>query len=128
MANSKMRDENFPDDVDPERKRGGNAFDTNDGYSGQDYDRSREEAEGRKNPSGHVSVSSAETPDQDSRDIPPDNGKRAYADPKTGEVHGSGAGAGGGNPGEDFDSDSASGDGCLRTGVKGEEKVDPSKS
>ncbi|TPG12173.1 hypothetical protein [Sphingomonas oligophenolica] len=46
------------------------------------------------------------------RDIPPDNGQRAWFDPKTGEVHGSGVGAGGGESGEDFDSDTASGDGA----------------
>ncbi len=44
-------------------------------------------------------------PDDDTRDIPPDNGRRASVDAKTGEVHGSGAGAGGGNPGEDLDGD-----------------------
>jgi len=42
-------------------------------------------------------------------DIPPDNGKRAHFDPKTGEVRGSGVGAGGGSEGEDFDQDEASG-------------------
>ncbi len=49
-------------------------------------------------------------------DLPPEAGRRASFDPKTGEVHGSGAGAGGGNPGEDYDSDSAAGDGTLPTG------------
>ncbi len=49
----------------------------------------------------------------DTRDIPPENGKRASIDRRTGEVHGSGVGAGGGSPGEDFDSDTASGDGKL---------------
>ncbi|MCP3733792.1 hypothetical protein M9979_02715 [Sphingomonas sp. RP10(2022)] len=51
--------------------------------------------------------------------IPPDNGRRATIDPKTGEVHGSGSGAGGGNPGEDFDSDAATGDGYPITGGEG---------
>lgn len=37
--------------------------------------------------------------------IPPEDGRRAWIDQKTGAVHGSGAGAGGGQPGEDFDSD-----------------------
>ncbi len=37
------------------------------------------------------------------RDIEPDNGKRAWRDPKTGEVHGSGSGIGGQNPGEEID-------------------------
>ncbi len=45
------------------------------------------------------------------RDIPPENGRRASIDPVTGEVHGSGVGAGGASAGEDFDSDEASGDG-----------------
>ena len=44
-------------------------------------------------------------------DIPPENGKRATIDPRTGEVRGSGMGAGGRQRGEDFDPDSASGDG-----------------
>lgn len=55
----------------------------------------------------------APTPD---KDLPPDAGRRASFDPKTGEVHGSGAGAGGGNPGEDYDSDPAAGDGFPQTG------------
>ncbi|MGY4397223.1 hypothetical protein ACVWZA_002417 [Sphingomonas sp. UYAg733] len=46
-------------------------------------------------------------------DIPPENGKRASIDSRTGEVHGSGVGAGGGSPGEDYDSDTATGDGQL---------------
>ena len=48
-----------------------------------------------------------------SEDLPPENGKRASIDSKTGAVHGSGVGAGGGSPGEDFDNDSAAGDGEL---------------
>jgi hypothetical protein len=43
----------------------------------------------------------------DGRDIPPEAGKRAYIDNKTGEVHGSGSGAGGGNAGEDIDLDTS---------------------
>lgn len=46
-------------------------------------------------------------------DIPPENGKRAWIDSATGEVHGSGVGAGGGSTGEDYDSDSAAGDGPV---------------
>ncbi len=52
------------------------------------------------------------------KDIPPENGKRASIDSKTGAVHGSGVGAGGGSPGEDFDNDSATGNAPLPTGVK----------
>lgn len=51
----------------------------------------------------------AHASDEQPIDIPPDNGKRASVDPKTGEVHGSGVGAGGGSPGEDMD-DETSGD------------------
>ena len=47
------------------------------------------------------------------RDIPAENGKRAWIDEATGQVHGSGAGAGGGGLGEDFDSDAAGGDGAV---------------
>ncbi|WP_375398553.1 hypothetical protein [uncultured Sphingomonas sp.] len=61
--------------------------------------------------------------DKDQRDIPPDNGKRASIDTRTGAVHGSGSGAGGGNPGEDFDQDAATGDGYQRTGADGEDEV-----
>lgn len=50
-----------------------------------------------------------------SDNLPPENGKRASIDSKTGAVHGSGVGAGGGSPGEDFDNDSAAGDGTLPT-------------
>lgn len=46
-------------------------------------------------------------------DIPPENGKKAWIDSATGEVHGSGVGAGGGSTGEDYDSDSAAGDGPV---------------
>lgn len=50
---------------------------------------------------------------EDKRDIPPENGKRAWIDSATGTVHGSGVGAGGGSEGEDFDSDRAAGDGPV---------------
>lgn len=55
--------------------------------------------------------------------IPPENGKRASIDPRTGEVHGSGAGAGGGNPGEDYDSDSAAGDGAVPSASNGRDNA-----
>ena len=45
--------------------------------------------------------------------IPPEAGKHAHVDPKTGEVHGSGASAGGGNAGEDYDDDTTGGGGDL---------------
>ena len=46
--------------------------------------------------------------DAHGRNIPPDNGHRAYLSPN-GEVHGSGSSDGGGNYGEDFDDGSAGG-------------------
>ncbi|HEX4694369.1 hypothetical protein [Sphingomonas sp.] len=93
-----------------------NAFDSPEGYSGQDYDRDREAAEGVKLPSGTVAARPGDVPPPDDADLPPDAGKRASFDPQTGEVHGSGMGAGGGNPGEDYDSDPAAGDGFPQTG------------
>lgn len=92
-----------------------NAFDRDEGYSGQEYAKGREAAEGAKLPAGTVAARPADAPPA-AEDLPPDAGRRAYFDPQTGEVHGSGAGAGGGNPGEDYDSDSAAGDGTLPTG------------
>ena len=108
--------------VDPERQHPANAFDSNQGVSGMGYSPAREQGEGDRHPSGEVGdvepSASDEAPDADT-DLPPQNGRRASFDPRTGEVHGSGAGAGGGNPGEDFDSDSASGDGYPQTGSEG---------
>ena len=90
-------------------------FDKKTGYSGQDYSREREAEEGRKLPAGTVATRPADAaPPQN--DLPPEAGRRAYFDPKTGEVHGSGSGAGGGNPGEDYDSDPQAGDGFAQTG------------
>ena len=95
----------------------GNAFDRDDGYSGQDYAKGREAKEGAKLPAGTVAAHPADAPPP-AEDLPPEAGRRAFFDPKTGEVHGSGAGAGGGNPGEDYDSDSQAGDGVLPTGKR----------
>jgi hypothetical protein len=83
------------------------------GYSGQEYDADdfaadralKENAEGPKHPAKSA----------DER-FPPENGRRASFNERTGEVHGSGVGAGGGNPGEDFASDPAAGDGYPQTG------------
>ncbi len=99
---------------EPIRKRDGNAFDTPTGYSGQDYLREREAAEGDVRPSGHPLTGDPATAtppaaDAGGRNIPPENGRRGWIDPDTGEVHGSGAGAGGGNSGEDFDDESPAG-------------------
>jgi hypothetical protein len=92
------------------------------GYSGQEFDAEnfaadralKEGAKGQK----HF------TKPADDR-FPPENGRRAFFDERTGEVHGSGAGAGGGNPGEDFASDPAAGDGYPQTG-RGSAKADES--
>ncbi|MBJ6120845.1 hypothetical protein [Sphingomonas mollis] len=108
-----MTDPSKPDashpGADPAHDPSDNAFDQPTGYSGQGYLREREEAEGRKHPSGHPLTGDASTHDaidqtqDEKRDIPPDSGKRGWVDAKTGEVHGSGSGAGGGNGGEDID-------------------------
>lgn len=96
--------------VDPERVQPLNPFDHDDGVSGQSYSREREERLRRADPSGTVAAKPGiRNEPSGGRDIPPENGSRAWIDPKTGEVHGSGVGAGGGAPGEDFDSDPASG-------------------
>lgn len=95
--------------IDVQRGKIGNG----PGYSGQEYDAddfaadraSKESAEGPKH----------STKSADDR-FPPENGRRASFDERTGEVHGSGVGAGGGNPGEDFASDPAAGDGYPQTG------------
>lgn len=83
------------------------------GYSGQEYDADDFSAD-------RALKASAKGPkrsptDSDDR-FPPENGRRASFDERTGEVHGSGVGAGGGNPGEDFASDAAAGDGYPQTG------------
>ncbi|MGK6321078.1 hypothetical protein [Sphingomonas sp. DT-204] len=111
--------------VDPERRQQ-NAFDVPGGYSGQDYHREREEQERRRAPGGQVHPGLAEADrtaapaGAGGKDIPPENGRRAWIDPATGAVHGAGAGAGGGAAGEDFDSDPQAGDGYPATGAAGE--------
>lgn len=96
--------------VDPERPHVERPFDRADGYSGQDYRPGDEAALRDRPPAPAVS---------DDRDLPPDNGRRAGVDERTGEVRGSGVGAGGGQAGEDFDGDSATGDGYLPSGGEG---------
>lgn len=96
-----------PKDVDPERPEPRRPFDNMTGYSGQDYTREDalrlavEDPGGRVNPKSNPHPGPPETADP--RDIPPDNGARAYVDPENGEVHGSGMGAGAGSAGEDYD-------------------------
>lgn len=105
--------------IDPERNPEGNPFDSDKGFYGLDYNKDREAALGKQQPSG--TVAAEPTDDGPPRDpaLPPENGRRASFDPATGEVHGSGSGTGGGNPGEDFASDSAAGDGYPITGGEG---------
>jgi hypothetical protein len=86
---------------------------TGPGYSGQEYD-ADDFAIDRALKASAAAPDEAPAPSDDR--MPPENGRRAFFDQKTGTVHGSGAGAGGGNPGEDFDSDSAAGDGFPQTG------------
>jgi hypothetical protein len=89
-----------------EAHREGNAFDTGEGYSGQDYDLARERAEGRKLPSGTVDRKArGVTAEQEQGEIPADNGHRASFDPATGEVRGSGAADGLGDGRGEFSKD-----------------------
>jgi hypothetical protein len=101
-----------------ESPEGRNAFDSHQGYSGQEYHIDRERAEGHRHPSGEVNPASDRKPvsKRVREDIPPENGRRAFFDSATGIVHGAGSSAGGGNPGEDFDSDPQAGSGYARTG------------
>jgi hypothetical protein len=83
------------------------------GYSGQEYDADDFAIDRALAKSAEGKGAAPVEPDDR---FPPDNGRRAFFDQRTGEVHGSGAGAGGGNPGEDFASDPAAGDGFPQTG------------
>jgi len=87
-----MADSSKNDRARNKRGASDNAFDTSVGYSGQEYNITRERAEGAKLPSGTVDPKAKGMADERTeREIPPDNGRRASFDPKTGEVHGSGA-------------------------------------
>ena len=83
------------------------------GYSGQEFDAENFAAERALKKSAEGPERSAKAADDR---LPPENGRRASFDERTGEVHGSGVGAGGGSPGEDFASDPAAGDGYPQTG------------
>lgn len=83
------------------------------GYSGQEYDADNFAIDRALKASAEARPGAPVPPDDR---LPPENGRRAFFDQKTGAVHGSGAGAGGGNPGEDFASDAAAGDGYPQTG------------
>ncbi|USU06023.1 hypothetical protein NF699_04900 [Sphingomonadaceae bacterium OTU29LAMAA1] len=108
--------------VDPGRDRRGNPFDSEDGFYGLDYNKDREAELGRQFPSGKVAAKPTDAGPPRDPALPPENGRRASFDPKTGAVHGSGSSAGGGNPGEDFASDAAAGDGFPITGGVGSTK------
>ena len=98
--------------IDPERPHADRPFNRAEGYSGQGYRPEDEAAIGMRELSGGQPA--------DGRDIPPDNGRRARVDQRTGEVRGAGIGAGGGQEGEDFDTASASGGSYPVTGGEGE--------
>ena len=85
--------------VDPGRNSEGNPFDADDGFYGLDYNTDREAELGRQMPSGTVAARPTDAGPPQDPEMPPENGRRAYFDPKTGAVHGSGSSAGGGNPG-----------------------------
>lgn len=83
-------------------------------FFGEDYSIAGEEEMGRQQPSGHplsgdTSIGDAPVKDAGGRDFPPEAGRRAWFDSKTGEVHGSGSGAGSVDDGEDYDEDTAGG-------------------
>lgn len=99
--------------IDRERRRDAGPFDKDDHFTGQTYHRDAEQAQGDR----HRDPPPVHDPD-DPRDLPPDNGRRAFV-AKDGSVHGSGSGIGGGNPGEDLDSSAASGDHEPVTGGEG---------
>lgn len=86
--------------------RNKNGFGKGKGYSGDEYDSANHAAERNlQKRDGAPKEGAGEA--ADGRDIPPEAGKRAYIDNKTGEVHGSGSSAGGGNAGEDIDLDTS---------------------
>jgi hypothetical protein len=92
---------------------GANGVGNGPGYSGHEYD-ANDFAIDRA-----LAKSAAGKPApvaDDDGTLPPENGRRAFFDQKTGAVRGSGVGAGGGCAGEDFASDPAAGDGFPVTG------------
>jgi hypothetical protein len=101
-------------ETDHDPKLRGNPLGTEGEYSGQEYDsfdkeqpRFVEVGASRDNRAADPAVANAAP----GAEIPPDAGRRAYIDEKTGEVHGSGAGAGGGTGTgtEDYDHDTSGG-------------------
>lgn len=92
--------------------RGSNPFDTDRGYSGQEYHRDREQelidAKGRD---AHRIVLERAGDDHEAA-AQPGAVQRAWIHLAAGTVHGAGSRSGGGNPGEDFDSDTQGGGGA----------------
>ncbi len=114
-----------PEPADAGRGQAGpNPFDTDTGYSGQEYHRDREQELLDAEDRDQGRSKTERTGDDRDAAAPPETGHRARIDPITGEVHGAGAGAGGGNPGEDYDSDAQGGSGYPRTGVERETPED----
>jgi len=97
-ANVRVQSNSADPDVD--------GFGQGKGYSGDEYDSGNHAAERHLQHRDGAPKAGAGEP-ADGRDIPPETGKRAHIDNKTGEVHGSGSSAGGGNPGEDIDLDTS---------------------
>jgi hypothetical protein len=98
----------------PSRNR--NPFDTDTGYSGQDYHRDREAELLRQEPPGQVDPRGPDrAPDAapDDAAIGRENGRFASFDPATGQLHGSGA-----KEGEEFDAGSTAGSGYKKTGAE----------
>ena len=91
-----------------EPKREGNPHGTEGHYSGEEFDastfkRERETAVGASG--GKHSIDPDAANHALGENIPPEAGRRAYIDSKTGEVHGSGSDAGGGSGDENYDAD-----------------------
>jgi len=106
-----------PPETDDNPALRGNDDGTVGHYSGEEYDsyekdqpRNVEVGVSRANREANVPAPNTAP----GEDIPPDAGRRAYIDEKTGEVHGSGAGAGGGNATKDYDADTPGGGGGVR--------------
>jgi hypothetical protein len=82
-------------------------FNTDSGYSGQEYDIARERAQGRTLPSGTVDPKAKGAIAEGERSkTAPDKGRRASFDAKIGEAQGSSAADGIGDGRQDFTNDS----------------------
>jgi hypothetical protein len=99
-------------EIDAAPKLRGNERGTEGGYSGQEYDSQTKDQPRFVEVGASRSDRQADPAARNAKPgeaIPPDAGKRAFVDEKTGEVHGSGAGAGGGTGAEDYDHDTSGG-------------------